>query len=256
MQEATDIDGRKVLAAYAPVTPLGWLVFVELPIEEARAPLVASIKLSGLLLLAGLVLALLAGLFLAGKMIAPIRSLGIGAARIGGGDLGQRISIKTGDELEALGDQFNSMAAQLQESYSTLERKVEERTRQLELANLAKSRFLAAASHDLRQPLHALGLFVAQLQDRLDSPDRNRVLERINASVAAMNELFNALLDMSKLDAGVLTPNLVQFSVSELLDRIETTFAGSAHEKGLSLRNRARRVRGCAATSSCWNGSC
>ena len=246
VQEATDIDGRKVLAAYAPVTPLGWLVFVELPIEEAHAPLVASIKLSGLLLLAGLVLALLAGVFLAGKMIVPIRTLGIGAARIGSGDLGQRISIKTGDELEALGDQFNSMAAQLQESYATLERKVEERTHQLELANLAKSRFLAAASHDLRQPLHALGLFVAQLQDRLDSPDRDRVLERINASVAAMNELFNALLDMSKLDAGVLTPNLIQFSVSELLDRIETTFAGSAHEKGLSLRVVPSSARVCS----------
>jgi signal transduction histidine kinase len=169
-------------------------------------------------------------------MIVPIRSLGIGAARIGSGDLGQRIFIKTGDELEALGDQFNGMAAQLQESYATLERKVEERTHQLELANLAKSRFLAAASHDLRQPLHALGLFVAQLQSRLASPDRDRLLERINASVAAMNELFDALLDISKLDAGVLSPNLTQFSVAELLDRIETTFAGAALEKGLSLR--------------------
>jgi CheY-like chemotaxis protein len=135
-----------------------------------------------------------------------------------------------------LGDQFNSMAAQLQDSYATLERRVEERTRQLELANLAKSRFLAAASHDLRQPLHALGLFVAQLQSRLDSPDRHRLLERINASVAAMNELFNALLDISKLDAEVLNPNLTHFSAGELMDRIETTFAGAAHQKGLSLR--------------------
>jgi signal transduction histidine kinase/CheY-like chemotaxis protein len=236
VQEVTDIGGRKVLAAYALVTPLRWVVFAELPIEEVDAPLVASIKRSGLLLLGGLVLALLAGVFLARKMIAPIRLLEIGAARIGSGDLVQRISIKTGDEFEALGDQFNSMAAQLQDSYATLERRVEERTRQLELANLAKSRFLAAASHDLRQPLHALGLFVAQLESRLDSPDRHRLLERINASVAAMNELFNALLDITKLEAEVLSPNLTQFSAGELLDRIETTFAGAAHQKGLSLR--------------------
>jgi signal transduction histidine kinase/CheY-like chemotaxis protein len=236
VREVTDIGGRKVLAAYAPVTPLRWLVFAELPIEEADAPLVASMKRSALLLLGGLVLALLAGVFLARKMIAPIRLLGIGAARIGSGDLVQRISITTGDEFEVLGDQFNSMAAQLQDSYATLERRVEERTRQLELANLAKSRFLAAASHDLRQPLHALGLFVAQLQSRLDSPDRHRLLERINASVAAMNELFNALLDISKLDAEVLNPNLTHFSAGELMDRIETTFAGAAHQKGLSLR--------------------
>ena len=236
VREVTDIGGRKVLAAYAPVTPLRWLVFAELPIEEADAPLVASMKRSGLLLLGGLVLALVAGVFLARKMIAPIRLLGIGAARIGSGDLVQRISIKTGDEFEVLGDQFNSMAAQLQDSYATLERRVEERTRQLELANLAKSRFLAAASHDLRQPLHALGLFVAQLESRLDSPDRHQLLERINASVAAMNELFSALLDISKLDAEVLSPNLTQFSAGELMDRIETTFAGAAHQKGLSLR--------------------
>jgi signal transduction histidine kinase len=236
VREVTDIGGRKVLAAYAPVTPLRWLVFAELPIEEADAPLVASMKRSSLLLLGGLVVALLAGVFLARKMIAPIRLLGIGAARIGSGDLVQRISIKTGDEFEVLGEQFNSMAAQLQDSYATLERRVEERTRQLELANLAKSRFLAAASHDLRQPLHALGLFVAQLENRLDSPDRHRLLERINASVAAMNELFNALLDISKLDAEALSPNLTQFSAGELMDRIETTFAGAAHQKGLSLR--------------------
>jgi signal transduction histidine kinase len=235
-QEATDAGGLRVLTAYAPVMRLGWLVFTELPIEEAHAPLIASIARSALLLLAGLLLALLAGIFLARKMIVPIRALGIGAARIGSGDLGQRISIKTGDELEALGDQFNSMAARLQESYATLERKVEERTHQLELANLAKSRFLAAASHDLRQPLHALGLFVAQLRSRLDSPDRDRLLERINASVTAMNELFNALLDISKLDAGVLAPSFTEFGVAELLDRIETTFAEAAHEKGLSLQ--------------------
>ena len=102
----------------------------------------------------------------------PIRALRDGAARIGSGDLSQRISIKTGDELEALGNQFNSMAAQLQESYATLERKVEERTHQLELANLAKSRFLAAASHDLRQPLHALG------------PVRRAAAPRMNADEA------------------------------------------------------------------------
>ncbi len=61
-----------------------------------------------------------------------------------------------------------------------------------------------------------------------------------------MNELFNALLDISKLDAGVLTPNLIQFSVGELLDRIETTFAGAAHEKGLSLRVVPSSARVCS----------
>ena len=131
VQEATDIQGRNVLTAYAPVAPLGWLVFVELPFEEAYAPLRASIERLGLLLLSGLMLASFGGLFLARRMVGPIQVLQAGAARIGSGDLGQRIAVKTGDELEALADQFNDMAGQLQESYADLERKVELRTHEL-----------------------------------------------------------------------------------------------------------------------------
>ena len=131
VQEAQDIHGNRVLTAYAPVNPLGWLVFAELPIDEAYAPLYTSIERSGALLLAGLVLALLSGLFLARRMVGPIQALRAGAARIGSGDLSQRISIKTGDELEALADQFNDMAGRLQESYADLEEKVEVRTQEL-----------------------------------------------------------------------------------------------------------------------------
>jgi signal transduction histidine kinase len=131
VKEAEDVRGRKVLTAYAPVSPLGWLVFVELPVDEAYAPLYDSIKRSGILLALGLVLAFLSGLFLARKMVVPIRALGAGAARIGAGDLSQRISIKTGDELEGLADQFNEMAGRLQESYADLENKVDLRTREL-----------------------------------------------------------------------------------------------------------------------------
>jgi signal transduction histidine kinase len=131
VQEAEDIHGGKVLTAYAAVPQLGWLVFVELPAEEAYASLYNSIKRSGAIILAGLILAFLAGLFLARRMVVPIQALRAGAQRIGGGDLNQRISIKTGDELEGLADQFNDMANRLQESYSGLERKVELRTREL-----------------------------------------------------------------------------------------------------------------------------
>jgi signal transduction histidine kinase len=131
VQEAEDLHGGKVLTAYAPVPQLGWLVFVELPAEEAYASLYNSMKRSGAIILAGLILAFLAGLFLARRMVVPIQALRAGAQRIGGGDLNQRISIKTGDELEGLADQFNDMAYRLQESYSGLERKVELRTREL-----------------------------------------------------------------------------------------------------------------------------
>ena len=120
-----------MLTAYAKVKPLGWYIFVEMPTGEAYAPLYASIERAGALIAFCLVLAFFAGLFLARRMVVPIRALRAGAARIGGGDLGQRIAIETGDELEALADQFNDMAGRLQESYAGLERKVDDRTREL-----------------------------------------------------------------------------------------------------------------------------
>ncbi len=131
VQVARDLQGRRVLTAYAPVEPLGWLVFMELPLDEAYAPLYASIQRSGALFGGGLIFAFLAGTFLARRMVGPIQALRAGAARLGGGDLSQRISIKTGDELEALADQFNDMAGRLQESYADLEKKVDSRTQEL-----------------------------------------------------------------------------------------------------------------------------
>jgi signal transduction histidine kinase/HAMP domain-containing protein len=131
VETATDIQGRRVLTAYAAVAPLGWTVFVELPVEEAYQPLITSIQRTAMVLFGALLLAALAGIFLARRMVVPIQALRAGAARIGGGDLAQRISIKSGDELEALADQFNDMAGRLQESYAGLEQKVEVRTREL-----------------------------------------------------------------------------------------------------------------------------
>jgi signal transduction histidine kinase/CheY-like chemotaxis protein len=113
---------------------------------------------------------------------------------------------------------------------------MQDKSRQFELANLAKSRLLAAASHDLRQPLHALNLFVARLRDEPEPAERERLVGKVELAVDAMNELFDALLDVSRLDAGVLEPNITHFPVQRLLQRIETTFAGSAREKGLRLR--------------------
>jgi len=84
--------------------------------------------------------------------------------------------------------------------------------------------------------LHALGLFVAQLHGRMRANERRRIVARVEAAVSAMNELFNALLDISKLDAGVLTPSITEFPISKLLDRVDTTFTETAREKGLALR--------------------
>ena len=81
MQESDDIAGNRVLTAHAQVAPLGWLVFVETPVAEAYAPLYASIQRTGYVLFGALLLAFIAGMFLAGRMVVPIQALRSGAAR-------------------------------------------------------------------------------------------------------------------------------------------------------------------------------
>jgi signal transduction histidine kinase len=128
---AKDLEGRRVLAASAPVAPLGWSVLIEQPWAEVVEPLRASAVRTVGLALFGIVLAVLGSLVLARRMSRPIQTLQEGAARIGAGDLSHRLEVKTGDEIESLAEQFNTMTSQLRESYANLEHKVEERTREL-----------------------------------------------------------------------------------------------------------------------------
>ncbi|HYR66706.1 MAG TPA: ATP-binding protein [Reyranella sp.] len=129
--DATNRAGVSVLSAHAAIPALGWLVFVEVPTAEAQQPVIdAGLRALGLLVL-GLLIAGGAGALLARRMVVPIRAMQAGAERIGGGELGHRLAIKTGDELEALADQFNRSAEALQESYADLEKKVEDRTAEL-----------------------------------------------------------------------------------------------------------------------------
>jgi signal transduction histidine kinase len=131
LQGALNIQGQEVLTAYAPIQPLRWLMFVELPEQEAYASLYAALQRLAVVLLAASIFAVLAGIFLARRMVGPIQALRAGAERMGGGDFSQHISIKTGDELEGLANQFNDMGHRLQESYADLENKVEQRTAEL-----------------------------------------------------------------------------------------------------------------------------
>lgn len=104
-----------------------------------------------------------------------------------------------------------------------------------EIANRAKSRFLAAASHDLRQPLHALGLFVGALPEHVNGAEGAALVQKVNNSVTALEVLFSALLDISKLDAGAIEPKLQPTPLDPLFERLVDDFAPEALERGLKL---------------------
>lgn len=126
-----DPDGRRVLTSSAPCQRMRWFVFVEQPITQALAPLYELLARIGSLLALGLLVAVLCGVLVARRMVVPIRALQAGSRRLESGDFSHRIDVKTGDEIEELAVQFNRMAGELQESYTRLEHKVEERTRDL-----------------------------------------------------------------------------------------------------------------------------
>lgn len=232
-QNSIGITGDKVIASSGRILGPGWLVFLEMPVQEAYAPVYASLLRSGVVLSIAIGVALGVGFFLARKMTGPIADLSEATARIGAGDLKYRVNIPTGDELESLGNNVNSMAESLQLSYATLEQKVMERTRQLAAAASARSRLLAIASHDLRQPLHALGLFVGQIRSGHEAEE---ALDKAESALSVMNELFDALLDISKLDSGIVHPVVLPFPVSPMFDRLGAIFQPQALHKGLSLR--------------------
>ncbi|HLN87358.1 MAG TPA: cache domain-containing protein, partial [Candidatus Limnocylindrales bacterium] len=126
-----NIQGKKVLSASAIIPGFNWAIIIERPVEEAYEPVYASIVRTATLLLIGLGLALIASLYLARRVIRPVGILRNGVERIGAGELSHRLELKTGDEIEVLADEFNKMTAQLEESYTNLEHKVEDRTREL-----------------------------------------------------------------------------------------------------------------------------
>lgn len=105
-----------------------------------------------------------------------------------------------------------------------------------EHTNLAKSKFLAAASHDLRQPLHALTLFTSVLNDSNQTPENRKVVGQIDASVQALESLFNALLDISRLDAGIMQMDKQHFYLQSTLNRLKNDFTPEAQKKGVQLK--------------------
>jgi len=180
--------------------------------------------------------------FLALTGVKPLMEIIAVVRRISAGDLSGRLPLSAKSELKTLQLGINQMSDALESSQRDMQARVETATAELALqkeaaeqANLAKSKFIATASHDLRQPLHALGLFAASLRQKVSTPEQIALVEKIEASVNAQEEMFNALLDLSRLEAGTLQVHVQPFAVQNIFDRIVRDYSAQAREKGLRL---------------------
>lgn len=257
-------EGQDVRTTAVSLGNPPWLVVIEEPLAEAMRPVWEAVLRTLVLLLTGLIAAFVTSLWLSRRLTRPVLALRDRAVRIGQGDLGARIDNIGNDELGDVAREFNRMAQRVQESHQSLETRVAERTKELaeanervgmlnselearveelrdkkdeaDRANAAKTRFLAAASHDLRQPMHTISLLAGMLRDRTHGDDAPEVVEKIERSVEAMENLFGSLLDISKLDAGVIKPAIADVPVNALLQHLVAHLRPQAAAKGLRLR--------------------
>jgi signal transduction histidine kinase len=209
-----DLDGRSVLTASAAVPLLDWHVFFEQPRTTALQPVYRVLDRTAMLLAVGIALAVVAGILFARHMVIPIRALQFGAQQLEASDFDHRIEVRTGDEIADVADHFNRMAAQLRESYTRLEQKVEERTRELaqsvsELKALEEIGRAVASSLDTKSVLAAIVTRAVQLAKadagaiyRYDAP--HKVFELAEAH--ALDRNFQDMIRSSRitLDGSIL----------------------------------------------------
>ena len=215
--------------------------------QEGRLAREHEILLLGLAVFAfGLVLSGLLALQLAQRVMHPIASVSNLIERIGLGEFSARNEVLSNDPLRGLQLVLNQTAERLQSSRSDLEQRIESATQALrekkeeaEQATLSKSRFLAAASHDLRQPTHALGMFVARLAQLPHDPQTAGLIRHLESSVQAMQDLLDALLDISRLEANAVPVQFSSFAIEDVFEKLRGSYSLLAQEKDLRFLVRA-----------------
>jgi signal transduction histidine kinase len=175
----------------------------------------------------------------------PVLQVSRMVERLGQGDLQARLDTVEGETLQHLKSGLNNMAERLATVRAELEHQVAQATAELsarvhdaEIAAQDKTRFLAAASHDLRQPTHALGLFVARLAQLPLSSEAKSLVNYLDASVLAMQNLLDGLMDVSRLESGTVRLNETAFALEAVFQPIRDAWASEAEERGLRLRVR------------------
>jgi len=243
-----DLFERDPVAADQQPNQLGQvlMVFSRQSVDARKAQmLVTGGVIGGLSLLFGMALAV----YLSRGVIRPINRITQLVERIGRGDFAAvdkpRDQETDHDPLQVLQGHIRLMADRLAQARGELEQQValatqalRERKEEAEQATLAKSRFLAAASHDLRQPTHALGLFVSRLAQLPHDAQTGALISNLDASVRAMQNLLDGLLDISRLEARAVQVNKRPFALSALFDQLQQDLGAEAADKGLGLRVR------------------
>lgn len=247
------LNGRREFIQVQPFKDeygLDWLIVVVIPEADFMEQIHANNRTTIALCLVALAVATVLGILTARWVTQPILRLNQSAKALAEGKWQQTTDIQRQDELGELAKSFNTMAAQLQDDFITLEQRVEERTaalaesnQQLEIAkekadaaNQAKSTFLANMSHELRTPLNAILGFsqILTRSQRLD-PDQQENINLINRSGEYLLTLINNVLNLSKIEAGKTTLNPSDFDIYSLLDEVEQMLYLKAEEKGLQL---------------------
>jgi signal transduction histidine kinase len=215
------IDGEVKLGAYRRLADSGWAVVYAIPLSVALAPV--NLLTKGILLSTA-ALATLVGLLAvvtARRITGPLQQLTAAARTIGTGDVAQRIDVRTGDELQTLGEEFNRMAAALGEKETQLIRRAEE----LQTANHELEAFSYSVSHDLRAPLRAMDGFTRILlaeEGQTLSPEGIRYLGLVQENAGYMGHLVDGLLTFSRLGrqavsrTAVATDEVVRLALDEL----------------------------------------
>lgn len=233
-------EGGRPGSEQAPQLVLGYVV-LELS-AESLTKRQRELAVAGLIAtLGGLLFGWLVAMHLSRGVTRPILEVSSTIERFEKGDMSARLKASPASPLHGLEEGINRMADRLQQHHEELQQRVADATAELrvkkdeaERANRSKSRFLAAASHDLRQPIHALRLFVEILRDELAGHARaGTLLTRIQSSVESMSAMFDALLDISRLEAGVIETRLQDFPAHGLLRQLELMFAPVAAQRGL-----------------------
>jgi signal transduction histidine kinase len=233
----------------AASAPLLGNVLVEFS-HEAKSQREQEILLTGMLiLLGGLLFGGLLAMQLGRGVLQPILRVSRLIERIGQGELTARVTVLPNDPLRDLQNGLNLMAQRLESGRDELEQRVasatfalREKKEEAETATLAKSRFLAAASHDLRQPTHALGMFVARLAQLPHDAQTRHLIDNLDASVLAMQDLLDGLLDISRLDAQSVQVQLRPFALTDVFDQLRSGLTLTAQDKGIRLRFRPTTV--------------